>query len=406
MPIIPILLPKIGESVYEATVSEWLKKEGDTIAKDEVFVEITTDKVTSELPSEYRGVLKRIIIAANQNVKIGKPLGELEVSEKDYEHFQNHHQPIQIKESFEEVKTTENAILNVKNTAFTYLSPVVRKIAQKEGLSMEELEKIPASGHGGRLTKKDVERYLSNTKMDSSSPNAQKLDLPIHHEDSVITISGIRKMAANTLSESYREIPHVTTFLDLEVSTMVAKRNEFKKDYYDNYGLKLTYTHYCFFALIKALQRFPQLNSWFNQDEWIQKKQINLGFATSLPNDILIVPNLKNAQNLDFQELVDQVNRLAKKAKNNQLVSDDFSETTFTVSNTGIFGSMMGTPLITKPQVGVLALGAIRDDFYLNENDEICKCKKMYASLSYDHRVINGALASKFLMEVQQQLQN
>ncbi len=281
---------------------------------------------------------------------------------------------------------------------------MVRKIAKEHHLSINDLEKIPTSGNQGRLTKKDVLKYLKLTPSEDNFSTSKKLDLPISMEDTVKPMVGIRKKAAAILEQSYREIPHVTTIVEVDVTAMVAQRNTEKKKFFEEYGLKLTYTHYCFYALLQALKKYPALNSWYNQDEWIWKKAVNLGFATSLPDDILVVPNIQNASNLSFHELVSQINSKAQKAKENKLQASDFENTTITVSNTGIFGSLMGTPIISKPQVCVLALGEIRDHFSYNEKQEFIKSKKMHLSMSYDHRVINGAIASKFLSEVKQQL--
>ncbi len=409
MPSIPIIIPKIGESVEEATINQWLKSEGDTIQKDEIFVEVSTDKVNSELPSEYEGVLVKKIALENENVKIGEAIGQLEVSEEDFQQFQQLHKTEKITSEntpeFVKIKETTNKL--AQQMGDTFLSPVVRKMIAENHLSIEEVQQIPQSGRGNRLSKRDVRAYLQKKNPSEESIHlSQKLDLEIAAEDKVVPISGIRKKAAETLEQSYREIPHVTTIIEVDVTQMVEERNQMKKVFFEESGLKLTYTHFCFYAVIKALQSYPELNSWYNQDEWIFKKEINLGFATSIEGDLLIVPTIKNAQDLSFSGLVESVNTIAQKAKQNKMQSSDFRQTTFTVSNSGIFGSLMGTPIITKPQVGVLALGAIRDQLEMNEEGRVEKRKKMFASLSYDHRVINGALASKFLMSFKTFLQS
>ncbi len=410
MPIIPIYLPKIGESVSEATIVQWLKNEGDSIQKDEVFVEISTDKVTSELPSEFEGVLVTILIAKNEIAQIGEPIARLEVNQQVYDQWSKEHSlQTEAQQKSEKPPTSKNQLLSHKEIHEIFLSPVVRKIAQQENLSIEVLSQIPSTGNNERLTKQDVLQYLAKTKYrleNQSQHIPQKLDLPIEPEDQVKPLVGIRKKAAEILSESYREIPHVTTMIEMDVSTLVQLRNQWKKNYFDQYNLKLTYTHFCFYALIRALQKYPALNSWYNQEEWIVKKSIHLGFATSIDDDLLIVPNIKNAQSFAFLDLVREINETAQRAKSNQLQAVDFKWTTFTLSNTGMFGSLMGTPIISKPQVGILALGEIRTVYVLNKEGNVEEKRKMFASLSYDHRVINGALASKFLVAFREFLQN
>ena len=403
---IPILLPKMGESVSEATVIEWFKKPGDKIERDEFFVLIGTDKVESELPSEFEGILKEIIVPEKGETQVGKPLCIMLVdkSQVNVAKFNS---------------TSDNRKMEMQNTATTkansyegskkFMSPVVRKIATVAGLELNELEKINGSGENGRIRKQDILNYLNKDQKPQVSEGffPKKLNLPISEGDTVNELTRMQKLLANHLQQSFMEIPHVTTFAELDVTDIVEHRDAIKDDFQNKYGTKITYTHYFQFAIIAALNDFPLLNSWMNVDELIQKKNVNLGFATSLPNGDLIVPNVKNAQNFNFEEWVEEVNSIASKAKSGKLSGDDVQNTTFTISNTGMFGSLAGTPIISKPQVGVVALGQILSAPGVIENEGVEKLairKKMMLSISYDHRVINGAYASQFLVKVKENL--
>lgn len=403
---IPILLPKMGESVSEATVIEWFKKPGDKIERDEFFVLIGTDKVESELPSEFEGILKEIIVPEKGETQVGKPLCIMLVdkSQVNVAKFNS---------------TSDNRKMEMQNTATTkansyegskkFMSPVVRKIATVAGLELNELEKINGSGENGRIRKQDILNYLNKDQKPQVSEGffPKKLNLRISEGDTVNELTRMQKLLANHLQQSFMEIPHVTTFAELDVTDIVEHRDAIKDDFQNKYGTKITYTHYFQFAIIAALNEFPLLNSWMNVDELIQKKNVNLGFATSLPNGDLIVPNVKNAQNFNFEEWVEEVNSIASKAKSGKLSGDDVQNTTFTISNTGMFGSLAGTPIISKPQVGVVALGQILSAPGVIENEGVEKLairKKMMLSISYDHRVINGAYASQFLVKVKENL--
>lgn len=404
---IQILLPKMGESVMEATVTNWLKNPGDSIEKDEPFVTIGTDKVDSELPSEYDCILKSILVEEGDEVKIGHPIAIVEVS-KD---------TVVIAEKFEEIESNVSStnsnieLISTKNLdGKSFLSPVVRRIAAENNLDISDLKQIQPTGEKGRIRKTDILRYLNkDQKINTSEPTLQKLKLNIQPEDEVQSLPRIRQVAASFLQTSYQWIPHVTTFLEVNVSDLVKHREEIKEEFFKKNNLKVTYTHFIMKAVVETLKEYLNFNAWMNEDELILKHDINLGFATALPDGNLIVPNIKKVNAMSLKEIIENVQTIGNNAKNNKLKATDIQDTTFTVSNTGIFGSLMGTPIISRPQVAVLALGQIRSGAGVIDRDgkeELAVCKMMMLSLSYDHRVIDGALASQFLSTLKTKLEN
>lgn len=403
---IQILLPKMGESVMEAIITDWLKKPGDKIEKDESFVTIGTDKVDSELPSEYEGVLKTILVEEGEEVKVGSPIAILEVSDDTVIHTtvkkETAGQTIQ--------KEAEVELLSTKRLGGkSFLSPVVRKIAAENHLETEDLNQIEPTGENGRIRKVDIVRFLNKDKSTvQQAKSVQKLKLNIQPEDQIEVLPRIRQVAAEMLQTSYQLIPHVTTFIEVNVNNLVAYREQIKDSFQKKNGFKLTYTHFIMKAVVDTLKEFPKFNSWMNEDELILKNDINLGFATALPDGNLIVPNVKKVNEMSLEQLVERVNTVANNAKSLKLKSEDIQDTTFTVSNTGIFGSQMGTPIISRPQVAVLALGQIRSGagvIVKDGKEELAVCKIMFLSLSYDHRVIDGALASLFLSALKNQIE-
>ena len=402
---IQILLPKMGESVMEATITDWLKQPGDKIAKDELFVTIGTDKVDSDLPSEYEGILKEIIVGEGEEVKVGHPIAILEVSADTVVHTEK----VEIVESTTESSNSAVELLETKSIdGKSFLSPVVRRIAAENGLEVEDLKKITPTGENGRIRKVDILKFLKKDEKPIPQKISTKLNLNIQPEDTVETLPRIRQIAAEHLQTSYQIIPHVTTFSEVNVSNLVNHREKIKSDFQKENGVKITYTHFIMKAVIDTLIEFPKFNAWMNEDELILKNDINLGFATALPDGNLIVPNVKKVNEMSLKEIIENVNLIGNNAKTNKLKSTDIQDTTFTVSNTGIFGSLMGTPIISRPQVAVLALGEIRSGagvMVVDGKEELAVCKMMMLSLSYDHRVIDGALASQFLSALKKRLE-
>lgn len=390
----------------EAIITDWLKKPGDKIEKDESFVTIGTDKVDSELPSEYEGILKKILVEEGEEVKVGSPIAILEVSDDTVIHTtvkkETASQTIQ--------KEAEVELLSTKRLGGkSFLSPVVRKIAAENHLETEDLNQIEPTGENGRIRKVDIVRFLNKDKSRvHQAKSVQKLKLNIQPEDQIEVLPRIRQVAAEMLQTSYQLIPHVTTFIEVNVNNLVAYREQIKDSFQKKNGFKLTYTHFIMKAVVDTLKEFPKFNSWMNEDELILKNDINLGFATALPDGNLIVPNVKKVNEMSLEQLVERVNTVANNAKSLKLKSEDIQDTTFTVSNTGIFGSQMGTPIISRPQVAVLALGQIRSVagvIVKDGKEELAVCKIMFLSLSYDHRVIDGALASLFLSALKNQIE-
>ena len=410
MKTINIPLPKIGESTTEAKIVEWLKKPGDFIKRDELFAVIGTDKVDSEIFSEYEGTLKDILVKEGEEVSVGTPICTMEVDGAVSENFITKEKQKSVETVTENQSESQNLKLASRISDQKFLSPIVRKMAAENGLSLEDLQKINGTGKNGRIRKQDVENFLKPRKQNTYTPFfEEKLQLKVELGETLEPLSKMRKLIAENMEKSWRIIPHVTTFMDVNVTKLVAFREENKEKFLQENAVKLTYTHLIMKAVVDAIKVYPTLNSWFNNEELLEKKNINLGFAAALHDGNLIVPNIKNAQNLSVVEIAQQVSEIGTRAKNGKLKPDDIQDTTFTVSNTGMFGSESGTPIISRPQVAVLALGNIlRRAWITEENGEekILPQSVMTLSLSYDHRIVDGALASKFLTEIKKNMEN
>lgn len=424
MKTINIPLPKIGESTTEAKIVEWLKKPRDFIKRDELFAVIGTDKVDSEIFSEYEGTLKEILVKEGEEVSVGTPIctmevdDNIEVSTVTLSAKRSEAVEVSNKDFSTPLHSAQNDKTQLVSRSDSYrnselvsfLSPVVRKMAAENSLSLEDLQKINGTGQNGRIRKQDVENFLKPRKQNASTTFVEeKLQLKVELGEALEPLSKMRKLIAENMEKSWRSIPHVTTFMDVNVTKLVAYREENKEKFLQENAVKLTYTHVIMKAVIDAIKVYPTLNSWFNNEELLEKKNINLGFAAALPDGNLIVPNIKNAENLSVIEIAQQVSEIGTRAKNGKLKTDDIQDTTFTVSNTGMFGSESGTPIISRPQVAVLALGNIlRRAWIIEENGEekILPQSVMTLSLSYDHRIIDGALASKFLTEIKKNMEN
>ena len=423
MKTINIPLPKIGESTTEAKIVEWLKKPGDFIKRDELFAVIGTDKVDSEIFSEYEGTLKDILVKEGEEVSVGTPICTMEVDDiveensgvilneakRNEESLKDFSTPLHSAQN-DKTQLTARSDSYRNSELVSFLSPIVRKMAAENGLSLEDLQKINGTGENGRIRKQDLENFLKPRKQNTSIPFVEeKLQLKVEIGETLEPLSKMRKLIAENMEKSWRSIPHVTTFMDVNVTKLVAYREENKEKFLQENAVKLTYTHLIMKAVVDAVKVYPTLNSWFNNEELLEKKNINLGFAAALPDGNLIVPNIKNAQNLSVIEIAQQVSEIGTRAKNGKLKPDDIQDTTFTVSNTGMFGSESGTPIISRPQVAVLALGNIlRKAWIIEENGEEKTLPQsvMTLSLSYDHRIVDGALASKFLTEIKKNMEN
>jgi 2-oxoglutarate dehydrogenase E2 component (dihydrolipoamide succinyltransferase) len=416
-------LPKMGESVAEATVTSWLKNVGDTIEADEAVLEIATDKVDSEIPSEVDGTLLEVLFQVDDVVQVGQTLAIIETDSDVAVSNTTASDPVakpqpDVVEKVEDtpVVTEESRNTMVESSEDRFYSPLVKKIATEEGISQQELDAISGTGKKGRVTKKDMLGYLksrgSETSLSRSISGRSDLKQPVskavttvsvNGEDEIIEMTRMGKLIAHHMVESVQTSAHVQSFVECDVTNIWNWRNKIKNDFEKREGEKLTFTPIFMEAVAKALREFPMLNISVDGDTIIKHKNINLGMAAALADGNLIVPVIKNADQLNLVGISKAVNDLASRARNNKLKPDEIQGGTYTVTNVGTFGSIMGTPIINQPQVGILALGAIRKVpavIETSEGDFIGIRYKMFLSHSYDHRVVNGALGGQFVKTV------
>ena len=392
----------------------WLKQVGDPIEQDESVLEVATDKVDTEIPSEHAGVLSEILAQEGDVVEVGKPIAIIEtVNGKSTESNGRTQEvaaptdtPIEEKpvEEIQEIQTPE--IPTSKNPEARFYSPLVKNIAKQEHISLQELSQIVGTGKNKRVTKKDILNYLKDRSPDA----APMIDIsstsgiaPVNGEDEIIEMDRMRKMIAQRMLESKRIAPHVTSFVEADVTGIVFWRNRNKTVFKKREGDNLTFTPIFIEAVVKAIADYPMINISVDGDRIIRKKDVNIGMAVALPSGNLIVPVIRNADRLSLVGLTKQVNDLARRARSNQLKPDDLTGGTFTISNVGSFGNVMGTPIILQPQVGILALGAIVKKPSVVETplgDAIAIRHKMFLSHSYDHRVVDGSLGGMFVRRV------
>ncbi|MCZ6593774.1 MAG: dihydrolipoamide acetyltransferase family protein [Bacteroidetes bacterium] len=416
-------LPKMGESVAEATVTSWLKNVGETIEADEAVLEIATDKVDSEVPSEVDGILLEVLFEVDDVVQVGQTLAIIETdadvavpapSESD---SVEETQP-DLVEKIEDTPAVvdDSTISTIESSEGRFYSPLVKKIAAAEGISQSELDVIPGTGKNGRVTKNDMLGYLKNrgsktivsTTISEKSEVKQSVTKPVttisvNSEDEIIEMTRMGKLIAHHMVESVQTSAHVQSFIECDVTNIWNWRNKIKNDYEKREGEKLTLTPIFMEAVAKALRDFPMLNISVEGNTIIKHKNINLGMAAALADGNLIVPVIRNADQLNLVGMSKAVNDLAGRARTNRLKPDEIQGGTYTVTNVGTFGSIMGTPIINQPQVGILALGAIRKVpavIETSEGDFIGIRYKMFLSHSYDHRVVNGALGGQFVKAV------
>jgi len=407
-------MPKMGESISEATIINWTKNVGDYIEAEETLLEVATDKVDSEVPSSVSGTITEIRFQKDDVVEVGTVLALIDANEmqetrsksQEFTSAKFESQPAVTKQTnidFKQVKTNPDA----------FLSPLIISIAQKENLSLEEVQSIPGSGNDGRIQKSDVFNYLKNRKYplqskpitDSRQPTTfpkPKINF-VEGKDRIVEMDRMRKMIADHMVYSKQTSPHVTSYLEVDVTNLVNWRNENKDTFQEKYGEKLTFTPIFIDAVAKAIQDFPMINVSVDENKIIVHNDINIGMATALPTGNLIVSVVKKANEKDMISIAKEVNYLAESARNNKLKPEDIQGSTFTISNVGTFGSLMGTPIINQPEVAILALGIIkkRPEVITTENgDEIAIRSMMFLSLSFDHRVVDGFLGGSFLKRV------
>ena len=419
-------LPKMGESVAEATITTWLKSVGDKIEEDEPIVEIATDKVDSEVPSPCSGILKEALFSEGDVVQVGSIFAVIETDQNIGTEIEDEKVELSEMEVESEIlKPLEKEVseqIVVESTSDRFYSPLVKSIAKKENINQDELDQITGSGANGRVTKKDMLNYLDNktnqtpispVKQEESTPQTPTVisttSMGQNGEGEIIEMDRMRKMIADHMVHSVHTAPHVTSFVEADVTNLVLWRNKYKKEFENREGEKLTFTPIFIEAVAKALRDFPMVNSSIDGDKIIVKNNINIGMATALPSGNLIVPVINHADQLNLVGLAKKVNDLALRARNNQLKPDEISGGTYTISNVGTFGNVMGTPIINQPQSAILALGAIRKKPAVIESptgDLIGIRHMMFLSHSYDHRNVDGALGGQFVRKVADYLEN
>lgn len=446
MAIVDLVMPKLGESIMEATILKWNKQIGDNIAVDETVLEIATDKVDTEVPAPFAGKLVEICFQVNDVAPIGSVLAKIEVAGENNMVASAPIEtqaaaPAPIVEEIESIPYVPAAPVNTapqetNNTEARFYSPLVLNIAQSEGISLHDLEKIPGTGSGGRVSKKDILNWVAAKKSGTTPTVAPAAAAPVSTPvvapaptaaspapsniasspagvvlsgaTEIIEMDRMRKLIAKHMVDSVQTSPHVTSFSEADVTNLVQWRNNNKAAFEKREGTKLTFTPLIVECLVAAMKKFPLINSSLDGDKIIIKKDFNIGMATALPNGNLIVPVIKGADQLNLVGLSKSINNLADAARNNKLKPDDTQNGTFTFTNVGTFGSLMGTPIINQPQVAIIAVGAIKKRVAVIETpsgDSMAIRHMMYLSLSYDHRIIDGSVGASFLTEVANQLE-
>ena len=417
-------LPKMGESVAEATLTSWLKEVGDTIEEDEAVLEIATDKVDSEVPSEVRGVLIEKLFEVDDIIQVGQTIAVIEIQgegaavDTSAPKVETVAAPTKEVIAAVEAPVFEVTLAEVQSSDTRFYSPLVKNIAGEEGVSQQELDAISGSGKDGRVTKNDILQFIENRSSQplitevkqvikeipvKESHAASTVSVSVNGGDEIIEMSRMGKLIAHHMVESVQTAAHVQSFIEADVTNIWNWRKKVKDGFLKREGENLTFTPIFLEAVAKALKDHPMLNISIDGDKIIKRKNINLGMAAALPDGNLIVPVIKNADQLNLVGMSKAVNDLAKRARGGSLKPDDIQGGTYTVTNVGTFGSIMGTPIINQPQVGILALGAIRKVPAVIETpdgDFIGIRFKMFLSHSYDHRVVNGALGGQFVKAV------
>jgi len=447
MAIVDLVMPKLGESIMEATILKWHKQPGDPVSMDETVLEIATDKVDSEVPSTAAGVMTEILFHVNDVVPVGSVIARIKTGAEEKATAHSYTPPPKAQETrHKEQETTVAEVVSSHQTSnfkpqtsngngSRFYSPLVLNIAASEGVSMSELENIPGTGNEGRVTKKDILQYVSERKsgkvhsqqstvhsyqpavsrqqessVRESQPATQNLPLTTYSGNvEIIEMDRMRKLIAEHMVRSKHTSPHVTSFVEADVTSLVLWRDKVKKDFEKREGTKITFTPLFIEAIVRCIKKFPLVNCSLDGDKIIIKKDINVGMATALPSGNLIVPVIRNADQLNLVGLTKQVNALADNARNNKLRPEDTQGGTFTLTNVGTFGSLMGTPIINQPQVAILAVGAIKKRPVVIETpagDSIAIRHMMYLSMSYDHRIVDGSLGATFLTAVAKELEN
>jgi 2-oxoglutarate dehydrogenase E2 component (dihydrolipoamide succinyltransferase) len=410
-----ILMPKLGESIIEATITKWLKSKGDKVSEDDPLVEIATDKVDSEIPSPVEGILEDILFKVGDIVPVGKVIAIIDIGGEEVMEAGRQEGLEAGRLRGMEVEKSEDF-----GSGGRFYSPLVKSIAKKESVSVRELDGIAGTGKEGRVTKQDVIDYLQNKPAQGvtapsgitaqkSAPAMEAPKVIMESGDELFEMDRMRRLIADHMVMSKHVSPHVTSFIDVDVSNIVAWREKIKDSFYQREKEKLTYTHIFIEASALALKEFPRVNASVDGYNMIHRKQVNIGMATALPNGNLIVPVIRNADKKSLLGIIKDVNDLAERARKNSLFPDEIQGGTFTVTNFGTFDSLTGTPIINQPQVAILGIGAIRKKPVVVETpqgDFIGIRHIMILSLAYDHRVVDGAMGGMFLKKMKEILEN
>ena len=414
-------MPKMGESIMEATVLKWLKKVGDFVEADEYLLEVATDKIDTEVPSSHSGILTEILIPEGEVAEIGKPIC---IINSEVEEVINLPKPVEVsnklEEEIEEIKALTGINLDPlpfpvsTNNGTRFYSPLVLNICKEEGISSIELEALAGTGVDGRVTKHDIFAYLENRKVKTvqSQPIEKQIvrqeSIVVSGNDEIIVMDRMRKMIAERMVDSVRIAPHVTSFVETDMTNAAIWRNGIKDSFKKQYGENITYTPILVEAIVKAIKDFPNINASVEGDKIILKRNINIGMAVALPSGNLIVPVIHNADQYSLVGLTKKINDITKRARENKLKPEDLEGGTYTFSNIGTFGNIMGTPIIMQPQVAIMAFGAIQKKPAVIETpqgDLLGIRQKMFISHSYDHRVVDGSLGGQFVKRVSDYLE-
>lgn len=426
-----IVMPKLGESITEATITKWFKKENDQIEEDDALLEIATDKVDSEIPSPVAGKIVKLLYKEGDVVPVGKVIAVISLDGSDASGESASESPAEPEKAapVETKQTEQTAKASEPQKSSRFYSPLVKNIAKQENIPLEELESLPGSGQNGRLRKEDLIGYIEN-RSKGAAPQAKpqtepkketveapqsapaekpKVSVSVNAEDEIVEMDRMRRLIADHMVMSKQVAPHVTNFLEADVTNLVLWRNKVKDEFQAREKEKLTFMPVFIEAAAKALKDFPQVNASVDGYKIILRKKVNIGVAVALPTGNLIVPVIKNSDHLNLLGLSKEMNRLAESARNNKLGPDDIQGGTFTISNFGTFKNDMGTPIINQPQVAILATGNITKKPAVVETptgDIIAVRHKMFLSLTYDHRVVDGALGGAFLRRIADYLEN
>lgn len=420
MALVEIIMPPMGESIMEATVLGWLKEEGDRISQDESFLEIATDKVDTEVPSPYAGILIKKLAREGDVVQVGKPVALIDngqASPPDHTDSQSRGRKFHSVDSQENHQTEKPVIPKAgKKTATRFYSPLVRSIAREERITIEELDQVPATGKDSRVTKNDILAYIERKKNEGGLPDnayisyfSNNIPVRIDPGDEIVEMDRMRRMIAERMTASVRISPHVTSFVEADLTNVVTWREKIKNEFLRKEGEKFTLTPIFIEAVVKAIKDFPMVNVSIDGYKIIKKKAINIGVAVALDDGNLIVPVIHNADQLSLMGLSKKVNDYAIRARKNKLKPEELTGGTYTITNIGTFGNIAGTPIILQPQVAIMAFGIAKKKPTVIETpygDTIGIRQKMIMAHSYDHRIVDGALGGLFAKKVAEYLEN